>query len=55
VFGPFALRLLPDQFVQARQYVLRRVAFPTPGVYELRLRIGGVTASLVAERLFLEG
>ncbi len=54
-FGPYSLRLLPDLFAQGRSYVLRRVPFSEPGLYELRLRVGGVSQHLIAERLFVEG
>jgi hypothetical protein len=54
VFGPFSLNLTPNLFVQGRWYVLRRVPFPAAGLYEFRLRIAGVSAPLIAERVQLE-
>lgn len=54
-FGPFVLELVPDEFVQGRAYVLRRVGFRQPGLYEFRLKVGGVGEPLAVERLYLEG
>lgn len=54
VFGPFSLNLLPNRFVQGRCYVLRRVPFPSAGLYEFRMRVGGVAEPLITQRVQLE-
>ncbi len=53
-FGPFVFNPDPGRFVQGRSYVVRSLPLPEPGVYELRLRIGGVGMPLITERLFAE-
>ena len=53
-YGPYSLELLPDLFVQGRSYVLRMLPLSEPGVYELRLRVGGVDHHLISERFIVE-
>lgn len=54
-YGPYSLTLHPGRFVQGRSYVLRALPLPEWGVYELRLRVAGVEAPLISERLHAEG
>ena len=53
-YGPFMLHLAPGRFVHSRSYLLRRVPFTEPGVYEFRLRVAGVMEPLVSEHLLVE-
>lgn len=53
-YGPFVLGMMPGRFIQSRFYLLRRVPFTEPGVYEFRLRVAGVTEPLATEHLLVE-
>jgi hypothetical protein len=54
IFGPFVFTPDPGRFVQGRSYVVRSLPLPEPGVYELRLRVGGLGIPLITERLYAE-
>jgi hypothetical protein len=52
-YGPFAVRVRPNRFVEGMHVSLRRVPFPRPGIYEFRLRREN-DEPLAVERLLLK-
>jgi hypothetical protein len=50
-FGPWVLIVHPDAYAESRGWRLRKVPFPEPGVYEIRIRCG--TDLLAIERILL--
>jgi hypothetical protein len=54
LFGPFEIDL-DDRFMHGRTFPLRGVPFDEPGLYEFRVRAGGVYDVLAAERILVEG
>jgi hypothetical protein len=50
-YGPWVLLVRPELYAESRGWCLRKVPFPEPGVYEIRVRCG---ADLLAvERILL--